>query len=128
MVIASGLARCSSGTSRAVRVAVGTRPGRAWRAARWCTGRRYVSTVVSSPARPLCDRRLIEQLVDLATRRLAAMLADRTAHRCEQPQFGVDRVQVAHGAERVLIARTPQVTPCLGSSVCSLGSRSPAGR
>ena len=36
------------------------------------------------------------QLVDLAARRLATMLADRTAHRGQQPQFGVDRVQVAH--------------------------------
>jgi hypothetical protein len=33
---------------------VDTRPGRASHAARWCTGRRYVSTAASSLARPRC--------------------------------------------------------------------------
>ena len=33
----------------------------AWNAARWSTRRRYVSTAASSPGRPRCARRLVEQ-------------------------------------------------------------------
>jgi hypothetical protein len=53
-VTGSAPKRCSLVTSRAVRVSADTRPGHAWHAVRWCTGRRYVSTAASSPAPPRC--------------------------------------------------------------------------
>jgi hypothetical protein len=39
---------------------------------------------------------LVEQFVDLTTRRRATMLTDRAAHSGQQPQFEVDSVKVAH--------------------------------
>jgi hypothetical protein len=41
---------------------------------------------------------LVEQFIDLTTRRLATMLADRTAQGGEQPQLGVNGLQFAHVA------------------------------
>ena len=38
---------------------------------------------------------LVEEFVDLATRRLATMLADRTAYGGDEPQLGIDGVGVA---------------------------------
>ena len=39
---------------------------------------------------------LVEEFVDLATRRLATFVADRTAYGGDEPQVGIDGVGVAH--------------------------------
>ena len=38
---------------------------------------------------------LVEEFVDLATRRLATFVADRTAYGGDEPQLGIDGVEVA---------------------------------
>jgi hypothetical protein len=60
---------------------------------------RYVPTVMLLAEPAAVRQALIEQLVDLATRRLATLLADRPPHSGQQPQLGVDGLPVAHGAE-----------------------------
>jgi hypothetical protein len=54
---------------------------------------------------------LVEQFVDLTTRRLAATLADRPTHRGQESQFGVDGVEVAIGRQRERPTGAPQFTP-----------------
>jgi hypothetical protein len=43
---------------------------------------------------------LVEQLVDLTTRRLAAVLADRPTHHGEESEFGVDGLEIADARRR----------------------------
>ena len=44
---------------------------------------------------------LVEQLVDLAALRLAAVFADRPSHRGEEPEFGIDNFADAHIRSRL---------------------------
>jgi hypothetical protein len=59
-----------------------------------CRGVRATATCrLPRPSRPGRGAlgALVAQFVDVTTRRLATMLADRTAHGGEEPQFGVHR-------------------------------------
>ena len=59
-----------------------------------------MSTAASSPGPAALRKPLVEQFVDVATRRLAAVLADSAAYCGDEPQFGADGVEIAHAAKR----------------------------